>query len=148
MLREGDLYAPGNIQGTLACDCSIMWTAGECFAVIFAMRGPSICTFGHLFVDAEPEAIERLWSGFDEPEKSHVDVEMLLHGYLHESTVKRSVARTFFLAFTSLLILLAMQHFQGVTHAPKKSCTCHPRFPTHSAGQNALIASGWRIPMH
>jgi hypothetical protein len=54
MLKEGDMYAPGNIQVTQACDCSITWTAGGCFAVIFAMRGPSIRMFGHLFVDAEP----------------------------------------------------------------------------------------------
>jgi hypothetical protein len=53
MLKEGDLHAPRNIQGTQACDCSIMWTAGECFAVISATREPSIRTFGHLFMDAE-----------------------------------------------------------------------------------------------
>ncbi len=53
-LKEGDLHVPCNIQGTQACDCSITWTAGECFAVIIAMRGASIRMFGHLFVDAEP----------------------------------------------------------------------------------------------
>jgi hypothetical protein len=53
MLKEGDLHAPRNIQGIQACDCSITWTAGECFAAIFAMRGPSIRMFGHLFGDAE-----------------------------------------------------------------------------------------------
>ena len=54
MLKEGDLHAPCNIQGTQACGKAITWTAGGCFAVIFAMRGPSIRMFGHLFVDAEP----------------------------------------------------------------------------------------------
>ncbi len=54
MLKEGDLYAPLNIQGTQAYNSAITWTAGECFAVILAMRGPSIRTFGHIFVDAEP----------------------------------------------------------------------------------------------
>jgi hypothetical protein len=41
MLKEGNLHAPRNIQGTLACDSALPWTAGECFAVIFATRGPS-----------------------------------------------------------------------------------------------------------
>jgi hypothetical protein len=54
MLKEGDLHAPRNIQGTQACGNTITWTAGECFAVIFAMHKPSIRMFGHLFVDAEP----------------------------------------------------------------------------------------------
>jgi hypothetical protein len=54
MLKEGDLHAPRNIQGTQACCHAITWTAGECFAVIFAMHGPSIRISGHLFVDAEP----------------------------------------------------------------------------------------------
>jgi hypothetical protein len=54
MLKEGDLHAPRNIQGTQACGNAITWTAGECFAVIFAMHGPSIRISGHLFVDAEP----------------------------------------------------------------------------------------------
>jgi hypothetical protein len=40
MLKEGDLHAPRNIQGTQACGSAITWTAGECFAVIFAMRKP------------------------------------------------------------------------------------------------------------
>jgi hypothetical protein len=53
MLKEGDLHAPRNIQGIQSCGCSITWTASECFAVIFAMGGPSIRMFGHLFVDAE-----------------------------------------------------------------------------------------------
>jgi hypothetical protein len=75
--------------------------------------------------------IQRLWCGFHEPEKSHAHTEMVLHGYFHESTVERSVARTFFLAFSLLLIVLAMQHSRGEAHALKKSCTCHPRFPTH-----------------
>jgi hypothetical protein len=35
-------------------------------------------------------AIERLWSGFHEPETSHAHTEMLWHGYFHESTVDRS----------------------------------------------------------
>ncbi len=35
------------------CGSAIIWTAGECFAVIFAMRKPSIRMFGHLFGDAE-----------------------------------------------------------------------------------------------
>ena len=34
-LKEGDLHAPRNIQGTQACGNAITWTAGECFAVIF-----------------------------------------------------------------------------------------------------------------
>jgi hypothetical protein len=42
ILKEGDLQAPRNNKGTLACDSSITWTAGECFAAIFAMRDPSI----------------------------------------------------------------------------------------------------------
>ncbi len=92
-------------------------------------------------------AIERLWSGFDEPEKSHAHVEMLWSGYFHKSTVERSVSSTFFLASTSLLILLAMQHSRGEVHAPKKSYTRHPRFPTHFAGHHVLISPGWRIPM-
>ena len=54
------------------------------------------------------------------------------------------MARTFFLAFTSLLILLAMQHSRGEVHAPKKSYTRHPRFPTHFAGHHVLISPGWR----
>jgi len=54
MLKEGDLHAPRNIQGTQACESKITCTAGECFAVIIAMRKPSIRMFGHLFVDAEP----------------------------------------------------------------------------------------------
>ena len=54
MLKEGDLHAPRNIQGTQACGNAITWTAGECFAVIIAMRKPSIRMFGHLFVDAKP----------------------------------------------------------------------------------------------
>jgi hypothetical protein len=54
MLKEGDLHAPRNIQGTQACESKITWTTGECFAVIIAMRKPSIRMFGHLFVDAEP----------------------------------------------------------------------------------------------
>ena len=32
---------------------AITWTASECFAVNFAMRGPSIRMFGDPFVDAE-----------------------------------------------------------------------------------------------
>jgi hypothetical protein len=72
---------------------------------------------------------------------------MLWHGDFHESTVERSVARTFFLAFTLLLIVLAMQHSRGEVHAPKKSYTRYPRFPTHFAGHDALISPGWRIPM-
>jgi hypothetical protein len=51
--KEGDLHAPCNIQGTQACDSTITWTAGECFAVIFAMRGRSFRMFGHFSVDAE-----------------------------------------------------------------------------------------------
>ncbi len=94
------------------------------------------------------QAIERLWSGFYEPETSHALAEMLWHGYFSESAVERSVARTFFLAFTLLLILLVMQRSRGEVHAPKKSYTCHPRFPTHFSGHNALILPGWRIPMH
>jgi hypothetical protein len=54
MLKEGDLHAPCNIQGTQACGNAITWTAGGCFAVIFAVRVPSFRMFGHLFVDAEP----------------------------------------------------------------------------------------------
>ena len=54
MLKEGDLHAPRNIQGTQACGNAITWTAGNRFAVIIAMRKPSIRMFGHLFVDAEP----------------------------------------------------------------------------------------------
>jgi hypothetical protein len=54
MLKEGNLHAPRSIQDTQACDYPITWTAGECFAVIFAMRKPSIRMFGHLFVDAPP----------------------------------------------------------------------------------------------
>jgi hypothetical protein len=54
MLKEGDLHAPRNIKGTQTCGNAITWTASECFAVIFAMRKPSICMFGHPFVDAEP----------------------------------------------------------------------------------------------
>jgi hypothetical protein len=54
MLKEGDLHAPRNIQGTQACGNAITWTAGECFVVIIAMHGPSIRISGHLFVDAEP----------------------------------------------------------------------------------------------
>jgi hypothetical protein len=54
MLKVGDLHAPRIIQGTQACGNAITWTAGECFAVSFAMRKPSIRMFGHLFVDAEP----------------------------------------------------------------------------------------------
>jgi hypothetical protein len=49
-----DLHAPRDIQGIQACGNAITCTAGECFAVIFAMRGASIRMFGHLFVDAEP----------------------------------------------------------------------------------------------
>ncbi len=93
-------------------------------------------------------AIERLWSGFHEPETSHAHTEMLWNGDFHESTVERSVARTFFLAFTLLLILLVMQRSMGEVHAPKKSYACHPRFPTHFSGHNALISQGWRISMH
>jgi hypothetical protein len=40
MLKEGDLHAPRNIKGTQACGNAITWTAGECFAVIIAMREP------------------------------------------------------------------------------------------------------------
>jgi hypothetical protein len=65
------------------------------------------------------QAFERLWSGFHEPEKSLARAEMLLHGDFHESTVERSVARTFFLAFTLLLILLVMQRSRGEVNAPK-----------------------------
>jgi hypothetical protein len=54
MLKEGHLHAPRNIQDTQACGSAITWTAGECFAVIFAMRGPLIRMFDHLFLDAEP----------------------------------------------------------------------------------------------
>ncbi len=53
MQKEGDLHAPRNIQDTQAYDCSIIWTASECFAVNFAICGPSICMFGDPFVDAE-----------------------------------------------------------------------------------------------
>jgi hypothetical protein len=56
-MKEGDLHAPCNIQGTQACDSALPWTAGECFAVIFAMHKPSIRMFGHLFVHAEPASI-------------------------------------------------------------------------------------------
>jgi hypothetical protein len=52
----------------------------------------------------------------------------------------------FFLAFTLLLIVLVMQNSRGEAHAPKKSCTCHPRFPTHFAGHHVLISPGWRTP--
>jgi hypothetical protein len=52
--QEGYPHAPRNIQGTQACGNAITWTAGECFAVIFAMRGPLIRMFDHLFLDAEP----------------------------------------------------------------------------------------------
>jgi hypothetical protein len=45
------------------------------------------------------QAIVRLWSGFDEPGKSLARAEMLWHGDFHESTVERSVARTFFSGF-------------------------------------------------
>ena len=67
------------------------------------------------------QAIERLWSGFLEPETSHAHTEMLWHGYFHESSVERSVCRPVFLAFTLLLILLAMQHSMGGAHVPEKS---------------------------
>ncbi len=53
LLKEGNLHAPRNIQRTQACGCSITWTAGECFAVTFAMHGRSFRMFGHLFGDAE-----------------------------------------------------------------------------------------------
>jgi hypothetical protein len=46
----------------------------------------------------------------------------------------------FFLAFTLLLIVLAMQNSRGEAHAPKKLFTCHPRFPTHFAGHHVLIS--------
>jgi hypothetical protein len=54
MLKEGDLHAPRIIKGTQACGNAITWTASECLAVIFAMRGPLIRMFDHLFLDAEP----------------------------------------------------------------------------------------------
>jgi hypothetical protein len=59
MLKEGDLHAPRNIQGTQACGSAITWTAGECFAVIFAMRGPSIRMLGHFSWMRSERAIER-----------------------------------------------------------------------------------------
>jgi hypothetical protein len=92
-------------------------------------------------------AIQRLWSGFHDPETSHAHTEMLEHGYFHERKVERFVARTFLLAFTLLLILLAMQHSMGGAHAPGKSYTRHPRFPTHFACHHVLISPGWRISM-
>jgi hypothetical protein len=80
------------------------------------------------------QASQRLWSGFHEPEKSNVDAEMLWHGYFHESTVERSVCRPVFLAFTLLLILLAMQHSRctpKIMHTPSKvsDTFCLPRCP-------------------
>jgi hypothetical protein len=68
-------------------------------------------------------AIQRLWSRFHELKKSLARAEMLWHGDFHESTVDRAVARTFFLAFTLLLIVLAMQRSRGEDHVPEKSCT-------------------------
>jgi hypothetical protein len=37
------------------------------------------------------QAIQRLWSGFHEPEPSLVHAEMLWHGYFHKRTVDRAV---------------------------------------------------------
>jgi hypothetical protein len=69
------------------------------------------------------QAIERLWSGFHEPEPSHAHAEMLWQGYFHERTVERSVARTFFLAF-------------------KLHCACDAAFP----GQSPCTQKLMRMP--
>ncbi len=95
MLKDGDLHAPHRIHDTQACDSAITWTAGECFAVISAMRGPSIRMLGHLSWMRSERAIERLWSGFHEPETSLAHVEMLWHRHFHESTVDRAVLLAF-----------------------------------------------------
>jgi hypothetical protein len=36
------------------------------------------------------QAIQRLWSGFHDPETSFLRAEMLWHGDFHESTVDRA----------------------------------------------------------
>ncbi len=51
--ERGRSACPKHMRSTQACDFSITWTAGECLAVIFAMRDPSNRMFGHLFVGAE-----------------------------------------------------------------------------------------------
>jgi hypothetical protein len=48
------------------------------------------------------QAIQRLRSGFHEPEKSHVDAEMLWHGLFYLNTMDRSI----WCAFTLLLSTL------------------------------------------
>jgi len=88
-------------------------------------------------------AIHGFGSGFYEPETSNAHQKMLCHRWFHPKTVGRSVL----LAFTLLLIVLAMQHSRLESHAPKTSYT-RPTFSNHFSGHSVFVSPGWRIPTH
>jgi hypothetical protein len=132
------------MQGTQACDPAIFWTTSKglrpfvrCLCLHFAC----LVTFSWM---RSQHAIQRLRSGFHEPKTSHAHEKMLWHRWFHPKTVDRSVL----LAFTLLLIVLAMQHSRGESHAPKTLYTRHPRFPKHFSCHNICVSPGWRIPTH
>jgi hypothetical protein len=63
-----------------ACDPGITWTTDECLPQnVLSVCIQFACLVTFLWMRSQ-RAIQRLWSGFHEPEKSHAHAEMLWHG--------------------------------------------------------------------
>ncbi len=110
-----------HIQGTQTCNDAVTWTTGEClrrFVLRVCLHFACLVIFSWM---PSQQAIQRLRSGFHQPETSHTHAEMLWHGSLYLNTMDRSV----WCAFTLLFIVLAIQHSRGGSNASKKLCTCH-----------------------
>ncbi len=126
-----------HIQGTQTCDDAITCTTGEClrrFVLCVCLHFACLVNFSWM---PSQQAIQRLRSGFYQPETSHAHAKMLWHRWFYLNTVDRSV----WYAFTLLFIVLTVQHSRGESHAPK-TILCNLSFPTHFAGHNTFVSSG------
>ncbi len=93
-----------HIQGTQTCDHAITWTTGEClrrFVLCVCLHVACLVIFSWM---PSQQVIERLSSGFYEPETSHAHAKMLWHRWFYLNAVDRSV----WCAFTLLFIVLAI----------------------------------------
>jgi hypothetical protein len=69
-----------HVQGTHACGHAISWMTGEClrrFELPVCLHFACLVTFSWM---RRQQAIQRLRSGFHEPETSYAHAEMLRHG--------------------------------------------------------------------
>jgi hypothetical protein len=89
--ERGQSACSTHIQGTHAYDNAITWTTDECLPQnVLSVCLHFACLVTFLWMRSQ-RAIQRLWSGFHEPETSNSHAEMLWHGDFHESTVDRAV---------------------------------------------------------